>query len=59
MEELDKVHSTRWNILYFFGRVDARSSGRTCLANLGESVLVSLSDQRVEGAPNNLPKMPD
>ena len=59
LEELNKVHSTRWNILYFFGRVDARSSGRMCFANLGESVLVSLSDQRVEGAPNNLPKMPD
>lgn len=59
LEELNKVHSTCWNILYFFGRVDARSSGRTCFANLGESVLVSLSDQRVEGAPNNLPKMPD
>ena len=59
LEELNKVHSTRWNILYFFGRVDARSSGRTCFANLGESVLVSPSDQRVEGAPNNLPKMPD
>ena len=59
LEELNKVHSTCWNILYFFGRVDARSSGRMCFANLGESVLVSLSDQRVEGAPNNLPKMPD
>ena len=60
LEELNKVHSTRWNILYFFGRVDARSFGRTCFANLGESVmLVSPSDQRGEGAPNNLPKMPD
>ena len=38
------------------GRVEP--VGRTCAANVGESELASLSDQGVEGVPNNLP-MPD